>query len=101
MDRPQNPTEWYPALPCGVGPNAPLASLERPQPGSNQWQGDKDARNHRSEPATPGGPSSSAEPISGSLTFGERVRDFLAQQRVAVTGISNQRELTGNLIYRS
>jgi predicted CoA-binding protein len=48
-------------------------------------------------PTTHSGPSSS-EPFS--VTLGARVQDFLAQQRIAVTGISNQRELSGNLIYR-
>jgi predicted CoA-binding protein len=39
-------------------------------------------------------------PIGASATLGERVRDFLAQQRIAVTGVSATRELTGNFIYR-
>ena len=30
----------------------------------------------------------------------ERVRDFLAQRRIAITGVSAKRELTGNIIYR-
>jgi uncharacterized protein len=41
-----------------------------------------------------------AEPIRANGTLDERVRDFLAQQRIAVTGVSATRELTGNLIYR-
>jgi uncharacterized protein len=42
----------------------------------------------------------SSEPISANGTLDERVRDFLAQQRIAVTGVSSTRELTGNVIYR-
>jgi hypothetical protein len=41
-----------------------------------------------------------SEPISLNLSLDERVRDFLAQRRVAVTGVSATRELTGNFIYR-
>lgn len=41
-----------------------------------------------------------SEPLSTNLTLDERVRDFLAQPRIAVTGISTKRELTGNVIYR-
>lgn len=42
-----------------------------------------------------------AESRSGDFTRDEKVRDFLAQQRIAVTGISAKRELTGNIIYRT
>ena len=40
------------------------------------------------------------ERAGADATLDERVRDFLAQQRIAVTGISAKRELTGNIIYR-
>jgi uncharacterized protein len=39
-------------------------------------------------------------PTEAPSTLDERVRDFLAQQRIAVTGVSAKRELTGNIIYR-
>jgi uncharacterized protein len=42
----------------------------------------------------------SSERSGPPLTLDERVRDFLAQERIAVTGVSNKRELTGNVIYR-
>jgi len=45
-------------------------------------------------------PRLSSEPIRANSTLDERVHDFLAQQRIAVTGVSAQRELTGNIIYR-
>jgi uncharacterized protein len=48
----------------------------------------------------PRDPRLSSDPIGADSTLGERVRDFLAQQRIAVTGVSAQRELTGNVIYR-
>ena len=38
--------------------------------------------------------------VEAPSTVDERVRDFLAQQRIAVTGVSAKRELTGNFIYR-
>jgi uncharacterized protein len=41
-----------------------------------------------------------SQPSSANVTLDERVRDFLAQPRIAVTGISANRELTGNIIYR-
>jgi predicted CoA-binding protein len=41
-----------------------------------------------------------AETVPTSGTLEERVRDFLAQRRIAVTGVSAKRELTGNVIYR-
>jgi predicted CoA-binding protein len=41
-----------------------------------------------------------AQPTSANSTLDERVRDFLAQSRIAVSGISAKRELSGNLIYR-
>lgn len=34
------------------------------------------------------------------MTLPERIADFLAQRRIAVAGLSNERELPGNLIYR-
>jgi predicted CoA-binding protein len=39
-------------------------------------------------------------PTRAPATLDERVRDFLAQQRIAVAGVSAKRELTGNFIYR-
>ena len=47
-----------------------------------------------------GYPRLSTEPVPANATLEERVRDFLAQQRIAVTGVSSTRELTGNIIYR-
>jgi hypothetical protein len=41
-----------------------------------------------------------SEPSSGQAALDERIRDFLAQRRIAVTGISARRQLSGNLIYR-
>jgi predicted CoA-binding protein len=40
------------------------------------------------------------ESSSANVSLDERVRDFLAQKRIAVTGVSVKRELTGNFIYR-
>jgi predicted CoA-binding protein len=40
------------------------------------------------------------EPTSANSTLDERVRTFLAQRRIAVTGISATRQVTGNVIYR-
>jgi predicted CoA-binding protein len=40
------------------------------------------------------------QPVIANATLDERIRDFLAQRRIAVTGISATRELTGNVIYR-
>jgi len=45
-------------------------------------------------------PRQPSEPIRAELDLDERIRDFLAQQRIAVTGISSTRDLTGNVIYR-
>jgi uncharacterized protein len=45
-------------------------------------------------------PRSPSAPENAKLNLDERVRDFLAHQRIAVTGVSAKRELTGNLIYR-
>ena len=46
-------------------------------------------------------PRVATEPgIAATTTLDERIRDFLAQRRIAVTGISNTRQLTGNVIYR-
>jgi len=41
-----------------------------------------------------------SQPIGATSTLEERVQDFLAQRRIAVTGISAKRELSGNYIYR-
>lgn len=37
---------------------------------------------------------------AATLTLQERIADFLDQRRIAVAGISAQRELPGNMIYR-
>lgn len=42
----------------------------------------------------------STGPVPANATLDEKVRDFLAQRRIAVTGVSSTRELTGNIIYR-
>ena len=52
------------------------------------------------EKETPPAEGSTPPAASANLTLEERVRDFLAQQRIAVTGVSAKRELTGNVIYR-
>lgn len=41
-----------------------------------------------------------SQPPGATSTLEERVQDFLAQRRIAVTGISAKRELSGNYIYR-
>jgi hypothetical protein len=46
-------------------------------------------------------PTTIAErPTEAPSTLDEHVRDFLAQRRIAVTGVSAKQELTGNFIYR-
>jgi predicted CoA-binding protein len=42
----------------------------------------------------------SSQPVRSDAPLDERIRDFLSQQRIAVTGLSSTRELTGNVIYR-
>jgi predicted CoA-binding protein len=39
-------------------------------------------------------------PAAAPTPLAERIADFLAQPRIAVAGLSNQRELPGNGIYR-
>jgi uncharacterized protein len=51
-------------------------------------------------PTAPTGPRLPDVPSVGPSTLDERVRDFLAQRRIAITGVSAKRELTGNVIYR-
>jgi len=42
----------------------------------------------------------SSKTATNTSTLEERVQDFLAQRRIAVSGVSGKRELTGNVIYR-
>ena len=54
----------------------------------------------QSQDKSPTYPEPPAGPPKSGPTLDERIRDFLAQQRIAVTGVSGERELTGNVIYR-
>jgi predicted CoA-binding protein len=51
-------------------------------------------------PTTANDSPPSSGPLRGNSTLDGRIRDFLAQRRIAVTGVSASRELTGNVIYR-